>query len=82
MKLTWHQGENKPEIWTQGGIPKWGDGCLFIGDKGMILSDYSKHMLLPEKEFVDFKRPDRPCRASPTSRRVDRLLQERQAGFR
>jgi len=58
VKLTWHQGENKPEIWTQGGIPKWGDGCLFIGDKGMILSDYGKHMLLPEKEFVDFKRPD------------------------
>ena len=23
--------------------------CLFIGDKGMLLSDYSKHVLLPEK---------------------------------
>ncbi|HWE04610.1 MAG TPA: Gfo/Idh/MocA family oxidoreductase [Tepidisphaeraceae bacterium] len=58
VKLTWHQGENKPEIWTQGGIPNWGDGCLFIGDKGMILSDYGKHVLLPEKEFAGFKRPD------------------------
>ena len=31
---------------------------LFVGDKGMLLSDYSKHLLLPEKQFVDFKRPE------------------------
>lgn len=57
VKLTWHQGENKPEIWKAGGIPKWDSGCLFIGSKGMILADYGKHTLLPEKEFADFKRP-------------------------
>jgi len=39
VKLTWHQGEDKPEIWTNGGIPKWDSGALFIGDKGMVLSD-------------------------------------------
>jgi predicted dehydrogenase len=65
VRLTWHQGENKPEIWTTGGIPKWSDGCLFIGDKGMILSNYSKHVLLPEKEFADFKRPERKLPHSP-----------------
>jgi predicted dehydrogenase len=58
VKLTWHQGESKPAIWKNGGIPNWGDGCLFIGDKGMLLSNYSKHVLLPEKEFADYKRPD------------------------
>ena len=26
--------------------------------KGMLLSDYGKHVLLPEKEFKDFKRPE------------------------
>ena len=31
---------------------------LFIGTKGMILSNYTKHVLLPEKEFKDFKRPE------------------------
>jgi hypothetical protein len=31
---------------------------LFVGDKGMLLSDYSKHVLLPEEKFKDFKRPD------------------------
>jgi predicted dehydrogenase len=59
VKLTWHQGENKPEIWRSGGIPKWDSGCLFIGDKGMLLSDYNKHKLLPEKEFAGFEPPPR-----------------------
>lgn len=57
VKLTWHQGENKPEIWKTGGIPKWDSGCLFIGSKGMILADYGKHVLLPEKNFEVFQRP-------------------------
>ena len=26
VRMTWYQGENKPEIWTQKGIPQWGDG--------------------------------------------------------
>jgi hypothetical protein len=57
VKVVWHQGENKPQIWTDGGIPKWGDGCLFIGSKGMLLSDYGKHILLPEKDFKDVPTP-------------------------
>jgi predicted dehydrogenase len=65
VKVSWHQGENKPAIWTAGGIPKWNDGCLFIGDKGMILSSYSKHLLLPEKEFAGFTPPARSIPASP-----------------
>jgi predicted dehydrogenase len=58
VKLTWYQGVNKPEIWTDGGIPQWGNGVLFIGDKGMLLSDYGKHVLLPEKQFEGFQRPE------------------------
>jgi predicted dehydrogenase len=57
VTLTFHQGESRPEAWRDGRIPPWPNGCLFIGDKGMVLSDYSKHVLLPEKEFVDFVRP-------------------------
>jgi len=59
VKMTWHQGENKPAILTQGGIPNFGSGVLFIGDKGMLLSDYGKYVLLPEKNFADYKGPDR-----------------------
>ncbi len=58
VRLTWHQGANKPPQWTEGKIPRWGDGVLFVGDKGMLLSDYGKHVLLPEKQFEGFKRPE------------------------
>jgi predicted dehydrogenase len=58
VKLTWHQGESKPEIWTKEGIPQWGNACLFIGDGGMLLADYSKYLLLPEDKFKDAKLPE------------------------
>ncbi|HEY3897999.1 MAG TPA: Gfo/Idh/MocA family oxidoreductase [Chthoniobacter sp.] len=57
VKLTWYQGQMKPPQWTQNTIPQWPDGALFVGDKGMILSNYSKHLLLPEKDFVGFTPP-------------------------
>ena len=58
LQLTWYQGINKPQILKDGKIPNWGSGVLFVGDKGMLLSDYNKHVLLPETQFADFKRPD------------------------
>ena len=58
VKVKWHQGVERPEIWKNGGIPKWDSGCLFIGSKGMILSEYDKHVILPEKDFAGFHRPD------------------------
>ena len=59
VRLTWHQGEDKPAIWTQGGIPQWESGVLFIGTKGrMLLASYDKHVLLPEAEFAGFQRPE------------------------
>jgi predicted dehydrogenase len=65
VKLTWHQGENKPELWKRSAIPQWDSGCLFIGTKGMLLADYGKHVLLPEKEFSGFKRPSPTIPRSP-----------------
>lgn len=64
-QVSWYQGSHKPQIWKDGGIPKWGNGVLFIGDKGMLLSDYGKHILLPEDKFVDFKRPEQFIGNSP-----------------
>ena len=57
VKLTWYQGTHKPELWKRGDIPQWGSGVLFIGTKGMLLSDYNKHILLPEEHFIDFQPP-------------------------
>jgi hypothetical protein len=58
LSLTWYQGTEKPERWTAGEIPRWDSGVLFVGDGGMILSDYSRHLLLPEKKFEGFVRPE------------------------
>jgi hypothetical protein len=57
VKMTWYQGTNKPALHREGKIPQWGDGMLFVGDKGMLLSNYTKHVLLPEKEFANYVRP-------------------------
>lgn len=59
VKVTWYQGTSKPELFKQGKIPPWQNGHLFIGSRGMLLSDYNKHILLPEKEFADYKRPEK-----------------------
>ncbi len=58
VELTWYQGTHKPPALTSGSIPPWNSGVLFIGDDGMLLADYGKHLLLPEEKFADFKRPD------------------------
>jgi len=59
VTLTWHQGTLKPEPWMEKKIPQWGNGVLFVGSKGMLLADYGKHVLLPEKDFADYKRPEK-----------------------
>ena len=58
VKLSWHQGTHKPKAWTESKIPQWPSGVLFQGSKGMLLSDYRKHVLLPEDDFADFQRPE------------------------
>jgi hypothetical protein len=72
VTLTWYQGEVKPKPWTDGAIPKWGDGILFVGDKGMLLVDYAKFLLLPEDKFKDVKLPE-PTLPRPTSHHAEWL---------
>lgn len=69
LTLTWYDSGKKPEILSslrdkQGNAINWNSGQLFIGSEGMILSDYSKHMLLPEDKFTDYSRPEKSI---PTS---------------
>jgi hypothetical protein len=58
VRVTWYQGEEKPEPWQSGAIPRWESGVLFVGSKGMLLADYGKLRLLPEDQFRDVKRPE------------------------
>jgi predicted dehydrogenase len=63
VKLHWSDSGKQPEI---AGKIKVGDKSvgeafksaqLFIGREGMLISDYNRHVLLPEDKFADFKRP-------------------------
>lgn len=66
VQLSWYQGTYKPAIWNENkDIQKFRSGVLFVGDKGMVVSDYSRHMLLPEDEFKDFTRPEQFIPNSP-----------------
>jgi predicted dehydrogenase len=58
VQLTWYQGNHRPKQLKEKTIPDWDSGVLFVGDKGMLISDYGRHALLPEEQFKDFKRPD------------------------
>jgi predicted dehydrogenase len=62
--LKWYQGTYKPQLWIDKKIPQWGSGMLFVGSKGMLLSDYGKHLLLPTDEFADYTRPEKSIPAS------------------
>jgi predicted dehydrogenase len=57
IKLTWYDGGKRPELFKEGKLPKWGDGVLFVGEKGMLIADYDHHKLLPEKDFQGFQPP-------------------------
>jgi predicted dehydrogenase len=57
VKLTWYDGGKRPKYFQEEKLPSWGDGVLFVGEKGMLLADYGNHKLLPEKDFTGFKPP-------------------------
>jgi predicted dehydrogenase len=57
VRLTWYDGGKLPALLEQGKVPDWRNGVLFVGDKGMLLADYGRRMLLPEEQFKEFKPP-------------------------
>lgn len=57
VALTWYNGGPYPAFMKERNIPAWNSAVLFIGSKGMLISDYNRHQLLPEEKFVDFQRP-------------------------
>ncbi len=59
VTMTWRNGPgNRPAICAEKGLPDWSSAILFVGEKGMLQANYSKHVLLPESEFADFTRPE------------------------
>ncbi len=58
MTMTWYDAGRRPDFLKERGIPEWKAAVLFLGSKGMLISDYNKHRLLPEEKFADFVRPE------------------------
>ena len=52
VNLTWYDGGKQPKLLTDLKV-KWGTGSLFVGDKGMLLADYSKHALLVDGKLTE-----------------------------
>lgn len=63
VHLTWYDSGKRPDVLQtlrdgEGKPLEWNSGQLFVGDHGMILSDYSRHLLLPADRFADYRRPE------------------------
>ncbi|MFM7186826.1 MAG: Gfo/Idh/MocA family protein [Armatimonadota bacterium] len=57
VKVTWYDGNMAGDAFKKAGAQSWGDGSLFIGDKGMLLADYGRYKLLPEDKYSGFVPP-------------------------
>jgi hypothetical protein len=65
LKLTWYDGVQRPPSPEGQDLSKWGLGVMFVGEKGTLLADYGKRILLPENEFKDFEPPEPWISPSP-----------------
>jgi predicted dehydrogenase len=57
VELTWYEGTRKPPVLKERDVPRWDNGVLFVGAKGMLLADYGRRRLLPEKEYAGLTPP-------------------------
>jgi len=69
-RVSWYDGGKRPDIFSEltrrdGSPVQWGDGHLFIGERGMLLSDYNQYKLLPEEDFAEFNPPPKTVPDSP-----------------
>ena len=66
VKMTWYDPPKVPPMRDQWKLPDGlkNEGVMFIGDAGMLCTNYGEHRLLPEEKFKDFKRPPQTIRPS------------------
>jgi predicted dehydrogenase len=58
LRLTWYDGHQRPPSPEGVDLTKWHLGIMFLGDKGSLLADYRRRILLPEADFKDFQAPE------------------------
>jgi predicted dehydrogenase len=65
VHLTWYHGVRGPDLDGKVLYAGFDNGVLFEGEKGSLLADYSRHRLLPEDRFRDFRPPAPTIARSP-----------------
>ena len=68
VKLVWyHGGEGmrrksevlQPQVGGDTDLSKWHIGVTFVGERGLLTTDYGKHVLSPGDDFSVYERPER-----------------------
>ena len=65
VTLHWDHLANGPKILKQQNLPNKGYNTLFVGDKGMLLTGFSKLKLYPEADYSEFTAPNQTVQRSP-----------------
>ena len=75
VKLTWHLGTHlggplpyAVNVFEKYGVPEaaWkGNGIMFVGDGGVLISNYSQNILFPQEKFKDVAPPPESIATSP-----------------
>ncbi len=55
VNLFWYDGIQRPPSPEGHDLSKWGIGVMFVGDKGKLLADYGKRILLPEGDYKEYQ---------------------------
>lgn len=58
LKLTWYHGGKKPALLPPAIADKWESGVLFMGERGMLLADYTRHVVMRDAGFKDYAAPE------------------------
>ncbi|MDR3232998.1 MAG: Gfo/Idh/MocA family oxidoreductase [Planctomycetaceae bacterium] len=59
LTLFWYDGGARPALLAEFGMPVWGGGVLFIGDKGVLLANYDGFKIYGDiKTYQEFKAPE------------------------
>jgi predicted dehydrogenase len=67
VKLAWYDPPKIPPMRDAWNLPPGlkDEGVMFVGDAGMLCTNYSEHRLLPDEKFKDFTRPPQTIANSP-----------------
>jgi predicted dehydrogenase len=58
VDVSWYDGGVFPGKRDELGLQAWGNGVLFIGERGWLISSYDNYVLGPQADFVEYKAPE------------------------